>query len=116
MTHARIVVHVLRWLVAALTLLAAAEVATGVEVRGRVVDPEDRPVRGARVYAVHDTLDEKTVTSRPLMVERMALPPARMRGWRSIPARMSSPSTASAQASVARERYAGRLGMEGTTV
>ena len=48
--------------------------------------------------------------------ECLALPPLRIRGWRSRPARMSSSSAASADASVARERSAERLGMEETKV
>jgi protocatechuate 3,4-dioxygenase beta subunit len=52
MTHARISAQVMRWLVAALALLSAAEVAAGVEVKGRVVDPEGNPVKGAKVYAI----------------------------------------------------------------
>jgi len=47
MTQARILSHVMRWLVAVLAILAAAEVAAGAEVKGRVVDPEGQQVKSA---------------------------------------------------------------------
>src|SRR6267142_3213945 len=66
MTHARIVAHVIRWLVAVLTLLAAAEVATGAEVKGRVVDPQGEAVKRAKVYLVQSKLDENAASQPAL--------------------------------------------------
>jgi hypothetical protein len=60
MTQARILSHVARWLVAVLAVLAAAEVAAGAEVKGRVLDPEGQPVKGAKVYAIQSG-DEREV-------------------------------------------------------
>src|SRR5205814_5005603 len=52
MTHARIMVRVIRWMVAALALLVAAEVAAGAEGKGKVVDPQGNAVKGAKVYLI----------------------------------------------------------------
>ncbi len=57
MTHARIVLHVLRWLVAARALLMAAEVAAGEQIKGRVVDPEGNSIKGAKVYLIQSDAD-----------------------------------------------------------
>ena len=62
MTQARILSHVARWLVAVLAVLAAAEVAAGAQVKGRVLDPEGNPAKGAKVYLVRSTLDEITAS------------------------------------------------------
>src|SRR2546423_9759729 len=62
MTHARIVLHVLRWLIAAFAVLAAAEAAAGAEVKGRVVDPDAKAVKGAKIYLVQSNGEEKIIT------------------------------------------------------
>ncbi len=63
MTHARIVMHVLRWLVAVVAVLAASEVAARAdEVGGRVVDAEGRGVKGARVYLLYRDDDVEAAT------------------------------------------------------
>jgi protocatechuate 3,4-dioxygenase beta subunit len=66
MTQARIVSHTVRWLVALLAVLTAAEVAAGAEVKGRVVDPEGNAVKAAKVYLVQSTLDENRA-SQPVL-------------------------------------------------